>query len=73
MSGQAAMSPSSIREQLQKRLQALEQTKTMYSERAKMFLGERATTPSTTVVRAVSVNRSDCSDFDSTLRFALGV
>lgn len=37
-----AMSPAAIRQQLQKRLHALEETKTLYSERAKMFLGDRA-------------------------------
>jgi len=36
-----AMSPAAIRQQLQKRLHALEETKTLYSERAKMFLGDR--------------------------------
>lgn len=49
-----AMSPAAIRQQLQKRLHALEETKTLYSERAKMFLGDRAN-KSETVDEDVSI------------------
>ena len=57
------MSPSSIRSQLQKRLQALEATKSLYSERAKMFLGERAETA--TPVRTVLSKKSTPYFFES--------